>query len=77
MTLYEYLGLSNESQWDELWGNENLIDNYKSFDSKFVLYALHRFFVEVELCISTDNTLGKCPFEHGERMEKYLRGLDA
>jgi len=76
MRLYEYLALSQEKQWEELWDNGKHIDNYKSIDCKFVLYAIDKFFVEVELCITTDKILGKSPFEHGGRMEKYINADD-
>ena len=72
MTLYDYLALSTESQWDELWENGLHIDNYKSIDSKFALYALHKFFIEVELCITTDKILSMHPFKYGQRMNKYV-----
>lgn len=76
MTLYEYLALSEEEQWDELWDNGKHIHYYKSIDCKFALYALHKFFVEVELCVSTDKILRKHPFKYGNRMDKYVGELN-
>lgn len=72
MGIYEYMMLSEEEQWDELWDEGKHLCNYQSIDAKFVLYALHKFFVDVELCVTTDKILGKHVFVHGHRMEKYL-----
>lgn len=76
MTLYEYLALSNDEQWEEFWEHCVHLDNYKSIDCKFSLYSLHKFFIELELCITTDKILGKYPFKQGGRMEKYIGNLN-
>ncbi len=71
MTLENFLSLTTEKQWDELWDNGTHLNNYSSIDCKFTLYALHKFFVEIELCVETEKILGLHPFGHGQRMEKY------
>ncbi len=75
MTLYEYLTLSNEAQWDELWDNGQFITHFKSIDCKFVLYAVHKFYIELELDVVKDTIIGKHEFIHGERMNKYVGKL--
>ena len=72
MTIYDYLALSDEDQVAELWRNGKHIDNYKAIDCKFVLYALNKLFVELELCVLTDKILGKHSYKHGARMDKYV-----
>lgn len=76
MGLYEYMTLSNEQQWDELWDKGKFITEYISIDCKFALYALHKFYVEIELCVSTDKILGKNLFKEGHAVEKYVGSID-
>ncbi|WP_281542399.1 hypothetical protein [Maribacter aestuarii] len=76
MGLYEYMMLSREQQWDELWDKGEFITHYKSIDCKFSLYALHAFFVEVELCVTTDRILGKGEFVSGHSLDKYAGSID-
>lgn len=76
MGLYEYLTLSNEEQWDLIWDKGEYVDTYKSIDCSFVLYAIDQFFVEVELDVLTGSIIGKSPFKHGVRLEKYGEGID-
>lgn len=76
MGLYEYMMLTQEQQWDELWDNGKHITNYKSIDCSFSLYALHRFYVEVELCVSSGKILGKGIFKTGKTLDKYAGSID-
>lgn len=71
MDLYEYMVLSNEEQWDELWDHGQFITHFESIDCKFALYALHKFFVEVELDPVKDTLIGKNIFKEGRCMDKY------
>jgi len=43
----------------------------KYIDKKFSLYALHKFFVEVELS-AMDKIVGMKTFKSGSLMEKYV-----
>jgi hypothetical protein len=68
--------LSEELQWGELWENGQFITQYKSIDCSFSLYSLHRFYVEVELCATTNKILGKNIFKEGHALEKYVGSID-
>ncbi|RRQ49651.1 hypothetical protein DZC72_03380 [Maribacter algicola] len=72
MVLYEYMRLSDPQQWNELCNNGQIITHFASIDCKYSLYGLHKFIVEVELCITTDKIIGKKPFVETHAMEKYL-----
>ena len=76
MGLYEYMMLSEEEQWNDLWQNGKFISHYKSIDCKFSLYALYDFFVEVELDPLTDKILGKEHFKEGHSLDKYVGSID-
>lgn len=72
MTLEDYLSLPTEAQWDELWEHGQHLENNSCINVKFSLYALDKFFVEIELCVETEKILGLYPFRHGFRLNKYV-----
>jgi hypothetical protein len=47
MTLYEYKMLSEDDQWDTVFSKGKFLDMVMDGNSKFVLYAIDKFFVEV------------------------------
>lgn len=76
MGLYEYMMLSEIAQWSDLWENGQFLTNRKYRYKKYSLYALHDFFVEVELDPFTDKILIKRHFKTGETMNKYIGSID-
>ncbi|WP_149274691.1 hypothetical protein [Pareuzebyella sediminis] len=76
MGLYEFLALDNEDQWNELFDNGEFIIEYEDIDSKCLLFALHRFYVEVDVDPVLGTKLGMNPFKNGKRLEKYTDQLD-
>ena len=76
MGLYEYMILSEEEQWNDLWQNGIFLTNFKAIDCKFSLYALYDFFVEVELDPITDKIVSKGHFKSGHSLDKYAGSID-
>jgi hypothetical protein len=76
MGLYDYMILSDKERWDYLWQNAEFITNLKLIDRKYSLYALHDFFVEVELKVATDKMLAMKVFVEGHLLDKYSGSLD-
>jgi hypothetical protein len=74
MDILDYLELSDEEQWEELWESGVHLENFKSIDCAFVLYSLHSFFLEVELDLE-GKISGKHPFRAGTRLDKYVLEL--
>lgn len=73
MTLYQYLILSDEQQYQTTWELGVHIDSILCEKTHYQLYAIGDFFVEI-LYNATDNTItGKNAFKTGELLEKYLR----
>ena len=70
MGLYEYMMLSDEDQWIELWANGEHLENMVCTDNKFSLYALHRFFVQVEIS-NKNKIVAKKEFKTGELLDKW------
>jgi len=68
--VYEYLTLPKEEQWNALWDSGKFLTHRIDGDSKFTLYALDRFFVEVELDKS-DKIVGKIEFKYGHNLDNY------
>ena len=50
MGIYEFLMLSNEEQWDVLWDKGVYLTSFKSIDCSYRLYAIDKFYVELEMC---------------------------
>ncbi|WP_421801303.1 hypothetical protein [Flagellimonas sp.] len=76
MGIYEFLTLSHEEQWDTLWDEGIYLTQFKSIDCYFQLYAIDRFFVELELCPIRENILNMGVFVHGKKMDKYVTDTD-
>ena len=71
MTLYEYKMLSEDDQWDAVFSIGKFLDIFIEGNSKYVLYAIDKFFVELEWNIENDNIIGKGVFKQGETLDKY------
>ena len=71
MTFYEYKMLSEDDQWDAVFSIGKFLDIFIDGNSKYVLYAIDKFFVEVEWNIENDNIIGKGEFKCGETLDNY------
>ena len=71
MTLYEYKMLSEDDQWDAVFSIGKFLDIFIDGNSKYVLYAIDKFFVEVEWNIENDNIIGKGEFKCGDTLDRY------
>jgi len=76
MGLYEYMLLSENEQWNDLWQNGTFLTHRIEPFNKFSLYALYDFFVEVELDPATDTIMGKSQFKTGNILDKYAGSID-
>tara|TARA_R110002111_G_scaffold109604_1_gene168491 strand:- start:611 stop:856 length:246 start_codon:yes stop_codon:yes gene_type:complete len=76
MELYEYMLLSENEQWNDLWQNGTFLTHRIEPFNKFSLYALYNFFVEVELDPGTDKINGKKNFKTGKTLDKYVGDID-
>ncbi|MBO6828859.1 MULTISPECIES: hypothetical protein [Flavobacteriaceae] len=71
MRIYDYLALSKEEQWETLWDDAVYVASFRSIDCCFQLYAMDRFFIELELCPQQGSILNMGVFVHGKKMDKY------
>ena len=71
MTLYEYKILSEDEQNDTVFSKGKFLDIVIDGNTKYVLYALDMFFVEVIWDNDKDEIIGKGVFKEGNCINKY------
>lgn len=76
MNLYEFVGMTDEDQWNEFWDSGIHLAQYNSIDCSYGIYALHNFFVEVEFDTVSNHIIGKNAFVTGVRLDKYFGELE-
>ena len=73
LTLYQYKLLSDHEQYDLLFTQGDFLDMVIAGNSRFAVYALFKFFVEVEYNNKENKIIGLKSFVTGEIMEKYAK----
>jgi len=71
MTLYEYKMLTEDEQWDTVFSKDKFLDIVIECNSKYVLYPIDKFFVEVEWDIERDEIVAKGEFKCGYTLDRY------
>ena len=71
MTLYQYKMLSENEQYDTVFAKGKFLDISIDGYTKYVLYALDMFFVEVIWDIAEDQIIGIGQFKEGASLDKY------
>ncbi len=72
LTLYQYKLLSDHEQYYLLFTQGDFLDMVIVGNSRFAVYALFKFFVEVEYNNKENKIIGLKSFVTGEIMEKYV-----
>ncbi|WBL24262.1 hypothetical protein [Zunongwangia sp. HGR-M22] len=73
LTLYQYKLLSDHEQYDLLFTQGDFLDMVIEGNSRFAVYALFKFFVEVEYNNKENKIISLKSFVTGEIMDKYTR----
>ena len=63
--------LSEDDQYDTVFSKGMFLDMAIEGNSKFVLYAIDKFFVEVEWDIETYQIVDKGVFKYGDTLDRY------
>jgi len=63
--------LSEDEQYDTVFSKGKFLDIVIEGNSKYVLYAIDMFFVEVIWDIEQDEIIGKGVFKEGSSLDKY------
>ena len=76
MTLYEFKLLPEEEQYRRLFNEGNFITYRLEPTARFSLYALDKFFVEVEYNPKSNKIVSKVSFISGEKLNLYSNFKD-
>lgn len=71
MTLYEFKLKSDHEQYDIVFTQGYFIDYHLEATKRFALFAVNKFFVEVEYDLAGNEIIGKRSFVSGEILDKY------
>ncbi len=72
MTLYEFKLLNDEQQYKTVLNDIGVyLDNYINSNQRFNLYAIDKFFVEVEYNNTENKIVGLRSFKTGSILDKY------
>jgi nitrate reductase NapAB chaperone NapD len=78
MTLYEFNALEQQSKYDEVLNISVVyLDNHINGNQRFNLYAIDKFFVEIEYNITENKIVIFRAFKTGDLLDKYssLNGI--
>ena len=75
MTLYEYMMLSEHDQYDTVFTKGQFVDTVTKGETKFVLYAVSMFWVEVTYDAKDNRITGIKSFVGGETLNKDFNSL--
>ena len=75
MKLYEFLGLSEEEQYNTVWSLGVHVDSFIKDNIAINLYVLNNFYCEVYYDMNTNKILYKKHFKQGELLDKYLNKI--
>ena len=71
MTLCEYKMYSEDEQYEPVFSKGKFLDIYLRGNTKYVLYAIDMFFVEVIWDNEKDEIIGLGQFKEGDSLDKY------
>lgn len=71
MTLYEYKMLSEDEEYNTVFDKGKFLDIVIEGSSKYVLYAIDKFFVEVIWDEEKDEIISKGVFKEGNSLDRY------
>ncbi len=71
MTLYKFNLLNEAEQYDTVFTKGTFLDSKNYGAKRFALYAIDRFFVEVEYDAPNNKIVGLKSFKTGALLDKY------
>lgn len=73
MTLYEFKLLPEQEQYRKLFNEGEFITYRLGPNARFALYALEKFFVEVEYDSKSNKIVKNVSFVNGQKLELYSK----
>jgi len=71
LTLYEFKMLSDNEQYDLIFKEGEFLDALIQGNVRFALYAVYKFFVEIEYNSVNNKIVNKISFISGEKLDRY------
>lgn len=71
ITLYEFKLLPEQEQYHITFPEGEFLDSRICGDQRFALYAVDKFFVEVEYDADENKIINRRPFKTGKLLDKY------
>jgi hypothetical protein len=76
MDIYDYNQLSLGERASLLWQQALYLDRHSDAENTSNLYHINNFFIEAVVSHRENRIIDVTPFKMGERLEKYLTGVD-
>ncbi|PHR96753.1 MAG: hypothetical protein COA80_08470 [Leeuwenhoekiella sp.] len=75
-SLYEFKLLSDYQQYDVVFTEGTFIDAIIEENTRYALYAVDLFFVELEYDVARNKIVGKTSFVTGEKLNRYSKFIE-
>ena len=76
LSLYDFKLLTDHEQYDVVFSEGTFIDALIEENTRYALYAVELFFVEIEYDVARNKIVGKTSFVTGEKLNRYSRLMD-
>ena len=76
MTLYEFLTLSEDEQFNTVWSKGVFVEQHIENEIAINLYSINNFFVEVYYDRKANKIIDKKTFKQGILLDKYLKNIN-
>ncbi|RXG21698.1 hypothetical protein [Leeuwenhoekiella marinoflava] len=73
LSLYDFKILSDHEQYDVVFSEGTFIDALIEENTRYALYAVDLFFVEIEYDVARNKIVGKTSFVTGEKLNRYSK----
>ncbi len=70
-TLYQFKLLSDQEQYDLVFNKGQFLTYRLKSNSRFALYALNKFFIEIEYDVKSNSIINKVSFISGDKLDLY------
>ncbi len=70
-TLYQFKLLKDQEQYDLVFNKGQFLTFLLKSNSRFALYALNKFFVEIEYDVKSNEIVNKVRFISGDKLDLY------
>ncbi|WP_167597759.1 hypothetical protein [Leeuwenhoekiella sp. ZYFB001] len=73
LSLYDFKLLTDHEQYDLVFSEGTFIDTLIEDNTRYALYAVDLFFVEIEYDVARNKIVGKTSFVTGDKLNSYSK----